>query len=109
MSEAQAQTSEDRERRTAGINLELLKKCNLRFRQESGYNTAFSGTLDGEKVDIVMMSRTGGGTYSGSINGEEILPSVAHKLWDKFSPIARYLDIEEHEKASLAASRLLEM
>jgi hypothetical protein len=105
--------STEREGFTEGVDMELVKKCQLRFRRDNR-NEGIFGTIDG--VEIVMeRSVSEPHEYSVLIGGEYLTEDGMSKdLWEKYFPIVRLIGHSEEldteaEKRKLLASKLLSL
>lgn len=110
----------DREHNMKGVNLELLKKCQLTISSDREYEYV-KGTIqldDRTTTEIELRRRPIDDTYMchATVNGIELLDrDIAKSLWDKFAPIAQFVKYEdenasnERTPARITASRLLEL
>ncbi len=110
LTEYQTQLSRDRREMMKGVDLELLKKCNLEL---NANGMAIMGTIDGTAIRLRL---TPEGGYGGGIGDPEVFldNDMAEKLWQKYYPIAKIIKHDGEmettgEQAKLEASRLLSL
>ncbi len=104
--------SNNREISLEGVDIELLKKCDLKI----GYHPAnkdvpmISGTIDGVDVQLYEWTEAGG-DYEATVDALSVTdPKLSRQLWEKYLPIAKALaNQQEGPEAERKAGKLLDL